>query len=68
MTGADTLIYLALLPPNVAAPKGAFVGERKEIPFKGPDFAFDWTALGISQSEVQEKMKATLAAITRAAE
>ncbi len=27
--GADTPIYLALLPPNGEGPKGEFVGERK---------------------------------------
>ena len=39
-TGADTLIYLALLPPNTTGPKGVFIAERKEIPFKAPDFTF----------------------------
>lgn len=31
--GADTLIYLALLPPNTTSPKGEFVAERKVIGF-----------------------------------
>lgn len=34
--GADTLVYLALLPPNIESPKGEFWGERKPI---------DWTDL-----------------------
>ena len=37
-TGADTLIYLALIPTNATSPKGAFVAERKEISFKAPEF------------------------------
>lgn len=31
--GADTPIYLALLPPNTTSPKGVFVAERKIIDF-----------------------------------
>ena len=33
LSGADTLIYLALLPPNTTNPKGEFVAERKVIGF-----------------------------------
>ena len=46
VSGADTVIYCALLPPNITAPNGAFVAERKEIPFKGPDFWVDVEASG----------------------
>ena len=53
-TASDTIIYLALLPPNVMAPKGVFVAERKEIPFKGPDYAFDAAAAGTSLAEVKD--------------
>ena len=59
-TASDTIIYLALLPPNVTAPKGAFVAERVEIPFKGPDYAFDAAAAGTSlakATEILETMK-----------
>lgn len=42
--GADTPIYLALLPQNITSPKGVFVGERNEIPFKAPEFACDLKA------------------------
>jgi len=27
-TGADTPIYLSMLPPNTSSPKGVFVSER----------------------------------------
>ena len=37
ISGADTLVYLALLPPNTTDPKGTFIAERKEVPFKAPD-------------------------------
>ena len=60
-SAADTIIYLALLHPNIAAPKGAFVAERKEIPFKGPEFAYDISALGMSVSELNDKLKAAQA-------
>lgn len=33
--GADTVIYLALLPPNVEAPKGEFWAERKPVEWNG---------------------------------
>ena len=59
-TASDTIIYLALLPPNVTAPKGAFVAERVEMPFKGPDYAFDAAAAGTSlakATEILETMK-----------
>lgn len=37
--GADTIIYLALLPPNVSGPKGEFWAERKHV---------DWTDLNVT--------------------
>lgn len=32
--GADTPVYLAILPPNVKSPRGEFVAERKIIKWK----------------------------------
>jgi len=31
ISGADTPLYLALLPPDVSSPRGAFVSERKIV-------------------------------------
>lgn len=39
--GADTVVYLALLPPNIESPKGEFWAERKPV---------DWTNLNFSWS------------------
>lgn len=35
--GADTGVYLALIQPEAAEPKGKFLHERKEVDWKAAD-------------------------------
>lgn len=37
--GADTAIYLALLPPNAAGPNGEFWAERKPVDWTDPNYS-----------------------------
>ncbi len=38
--GADTAVYLALLPPNAAEPKGQLMGERNVVDWSSYVFDF----------------------------
>ena len=42
---ADTPVYLALIPSDAAGPKGAFIAEGEEVPFKAHDYEypFQWS-------------------------